>query len=395
MAIARSLQEEMKKSSWIRKMFEAGQALIERHGAKEVFDFSLGSPNLEPPDEFLSALRDLVNNPVPGMHKYMPNAGYPSTRSAVAEQIGAQERAPVEAGDVVMTVGAAGALNVALTSILDPGDEVIILAPYFVEYLFYVRNHGGQVRVAQTTEDFDIDLEAIERAASERTKALIINTPHNPTGRIYSQEKLDALGDLLQRIGERHHSLVHLLVDTPYAKITYDETRNPLLFKSHPATMIAHSHSKDLGIAGQRIGYLVTNPAHPDREALRTACTVTNRTLGFVNAPALLQMALERSLNASVDVGYYSAIRDILCKGLAEAGYEFVRPQGAFYVFPRTPIPDDVAFTRELLEENILVVPGSGFGRAGHIRIAFCVARDTVERAIPRFAKVIRRVRKR
>jgi len=389
MAIARSLQEEMTKSSWIRKMFEAGEALKAR-GSDEVFDFSLGSPNLEPPREFQDALRDLVTNPVPGMHKYMPNAGYPSTRKAVADLMGEQEGVPMEGLDVIMTVGAAGALNVALTSILDPGDEVIILAPYFVEYMFYIRNHCGTVKVVQTTEDFDIDLDAIERALTERTKALIINTPHNPTGKVYSQQKLDGLARLLQR-HEAQHNLVHLLVDTPYARITY-ETRNPLFFASHQATLIAHSHSKDLGLAGQRIGYLAINPLHPDRMALRTACAVTNRTLGFVNAPALMQLALERSIHASVDVSYYRNVRDLLCDGLARAGYHFVRPDGAFYVFPRTPIPDDVAFTQELLQENVLVVPGSGFGRAGHIRIAFCVEPKTVERALPRFARVLQRV---
>jgi len=392
MAIARSLQEEMTKSSWIRKMFEAGEALKTRGGG-EIFDFSLGSPNLEPPREFQEALKDLVHNPIPGMHRYMPNAGYPSTRKAVADLVSGQEQVSLEPLDVIMTVGAAGALNVALTSILDPGDEVIILAPYFVEYMFYVRNHGGTVRVVQTTEDFDIDLEAIERATTEHTKALIINTPHNPTGRIYSQEKLDGMSQLLGRLEQRTGSPIHLLVDTPYAKITYD-AKNPLLFKSHPATMIAHSHSKDLGIAGQRIGYLIINPHHPDRQSLRTACTVTNRTLGFVNAPALMQLALERSLHSSVDVSYYRENRDLLCNGLAQAGYQFVRPEGAFYVFPRTPVPDDLAFTRELLQENVLVVPGSGFGRAGHIRIAFCVARETVQRALPRFAKVIQRVKR-
>ena len=393
MAIARSLQEQMKKTSWIRKMFEAGEALKERYGKDQVFDFSLGSPNLEPPEAFQSALRDLVNNPHPGMHRYMSNAGYASTRQAVAEVIGAQEGVEIAPEDVVMTVGAAGALNVALASILDPGDEVIILAPYFVEYLFYVHNHSGAVRVVQSTEDFDLDLRAIERAVNERTKALIINTPNNPTGRIYSQEGLNALGELLVRVGNHRNKTIHLLVDTPYAKITYDGLKNPLFFASHPPTLLAHSHSKDLGLAGQRIGYLVINPRHPDREMLRTACTVTNRTLGYVNAPALMQLALERSLTASVDVSFYEKVREVLCRGLAEAGYEFFQPQGAFYVFPKTPTPDDVAFTRELQKENTLVVPGSGFGRAGYIRIAFCVSPDVVERALPRFAKVIQRVK--
>ena len=394
MAIARSLQEQMHKTSWIRKMFETGQALKELHGEDQVFDLSLGSPNLEPPEAFQSALRRLVESPRAGMHRYMPNAGYPSTRQAVARAMVDQEGVAVEADDVVMTVGAAGALNVALASILDPGDEVIILAPYFVEYLFYIQNHGGTARVVQSTDDFDIDLRAVDQAINARTKALIINTPNNPTGRIYSQNRMNTLSELLVTAGNHHRRTIHLLVDTPYAKITYDGLENPLFFKSHPPTLLAHSHSKDLGLAGQRIGYLVINPRHPDRPLLRPACTVTNRTLGFVNAPALMQLALESSITASVDLESYRDIRELLCQGLSEAGYELVKPQGAFYVFPKTPMADDVAFTRELQQENTLVVPGSGFGRPGHIRVAFCTSRKTVERALPCFARVMQRVRR-
>jgi aspartate aminotransferase len=292
-----------------------------------------------------------------------------------------------------MTVGAAGAINVAMTSLLDPGDEVIILAPYFVEYLFYVGNHGGVLRVVETTEDFDLDLQAVARALTPRTKALIINTPNNPTGRIYSQAKLDALGTLLAEAEQRHAKEIHLVVDTPYAKITYDGLTNPLLFKTHPSVLIAHSYSKDLGVAGQRIGFLAINPASPDREALRAACTITNRTLGFVNAPALMQLAVEKSIGACVDTAIYHSNRGLLCNGLAAAGYAFFKPQGAFYVFAKTPISDDIAFTQELQRENILVVPGSGFGRRGHMRIAFCVAPETIEQALPRFARVIERVK--
>ncbi len=392
MTIARSLQEQIQKSSWIRKMFEAGQALKDQHGEENVFDFSLGSPSLEPPEAFQAALRDLVNNPVPGMHRYMNNAGFPATREAMARMLTKQEGLEVHADDVIMTVGAAGAINVTLTAILDPGDEVIVLAPFFVEYLFYIKNHGGETRIVETAKDFDLDLEAIDRAITERTKAIIINTPNNSTGLIYSQERLGQLARLLARREAQRGRNIHLLVDTPYARITYDGFKNPRFFEAHPSSLIAHSYSKELGLAGQRIGFLAINSRHPDREALRGACTIVNRTLGYVNAPALMQMALARCPDACVDVNEYCELRDLICEGLADSGLEFSRPQGAFYLFAKTPIEDDLAFCQELQKENVLVVPGSGFGRAGYIRIAYCVSRGTIERAIPHFNRVVKRV---
>jgi aspartate aminotransferase len=393
MSISLAVQDAMKGSSWIRKMFEVGQALRERMGDDQVFDFSLGSPHLAPPPAFADALRELAANPPHGMHKYMPNNGFASTRRAIAERVAKREGVPLEADDIVMTVGAAGAINVALAATLDPGDEAIVLAPYFAEYIFYVRNHAGVVRIVETEEDFDLDLAAIEAAIGPRTKALILNTPNNPTGRIYSEEKLSELAELLARKERELGHTLYLLVDTPYAKIVYDGARNPLLFRHHPSSFIAHSFSKDMGLAGERIGYLAISPRAPHREALRKACTFLNRTLGYVNAPAIMQLALERALDASVDVDQYRQLRDRLCDGLLAVGYRFQRPLGAFYLFPRSPIPDDVVFTHELQKENVLVVPGSGFGRPGYLRIAFCVSMETVEGALPRFARAIERAR--
>jgi aspartate aminotransferase len=395
MSTSLAVQEAMKGSSWIRKMFEAGQALVERFGEGAVFDFSLGSPHLEPPPAFQEALRDLTTHPRPGLHRYMPNNGFLGTRRAVARSLSTREGVEVTSEDIVMTVGAAGAMNVALTAVIDPGDEVIVLAPYFVEYLFYVKNRGGVTRVVETTEDFDLDLDAIEAAMSSRTKALILNTPNNPTGRVYSPEGVTALAALLARHEKQHGRNIYLVVDTPYAKVVYDGIHNPLLFRVHPSTFIAHSFSKDLGLAGERIGYLAVNPLAPHREALARACTFANRTLGFVNAPALMQLALERAIDASVDVDQYRLLRDRLCAGLEDAGYEFFKPQGTFYLFAKSPLDDDVAFTQELLKENVLVVPGSGFGRGGHVRIAFCVPPEIIDGALPRFAEVLERVRQR
>jgi aspartate aminotransferase len=393
MAISRAVQEAMKSSSWIRKMFEVGQALKARLGDANVFDFSLGSPHLDPPDAFQRALQEITRQPIPGMHRYMPNNGFLSTREAVARVLGRQEGVTLAADDVIMTVGAAGAMNVALKSVLDPGDEVIVLAPYFAEYLFYIANHAGVARIVETTEDFDLDIEKLGRALSDRTKAVILNTPNNPTGRIYSQAHLAALVAALQAHEKRLGREIYLIVDTPYSRLVYDGHRNPSLLSEHPSTLIAHSYSKELGLAGERIGYLAISPRAPSREALRGACTFTIRTLGYVNAPALMQLALERSLHATVDVDQYRQLRDRLCAGLRQAGYEFRMPQGAFYVFARSPIPDDVAFSRELQQENVLVVPGTGFGRPGHFRIAYCVPAVVIDGALPRFARVLERLR--
>jgi aspartate aminotransferase len=393
MSISRIIQESMKNSSWIRRMFEHGQTLRARYGDGNVFDFSLGSPHLEPPEAVQRALVELTSQPRPGMHRYMPNNGFLSTREAVARHLGAQEGVDLAPEDVIMTVGAAGAINVVLRSVLDPGEEVIVLAPYFAEYLFYVRNHGGVPRVVETTPDFDLDVRAIAAACNERTKAIILNTPNNPTGRIYSAAKVAELAATLRGHEQQLGREIYLLLDTPYSRLVYDGHANPPLLQDHPSTIIAHSYSKELGLAGERIGYLAISPRAPQRDALRGAFTFALRTLGFVNAPALMQLALERSLDATVNVEVYRKLRDHLCDGLRRAGYEFQKPQGAFFLFPKTPIADDVAFARELLQENVLVVPGSGFGRQGYIRIAYCVSEKVIDGALPRFAKVIERVR--
>ena len=392
MTISSSIMNQMQSSSWIRKMFETGRLLKQRFGAENVFDLSLGSPMLDPPEEFKRALREIVNTAEPGMHRYMPNPGYPSTRKAFARHISAQEEVEVAAEDITVTVGAAGAINVALASILDPGDEVIIFAPYFVEYIFYVRNHQGVVKVAETTDDFDIDMAELERLISPRTKCILLNTPNNPTGRVYSTERIAQLAGLLDRCQKQFHSSIYLVADTPYGSITYDGVKNPNFFKAHANTLIAHSFSKELGIAGERLGFLAVNPAATHRESLQGAFAFTNRTLGFVNAPALMQRVVERSLDAKVDVAAYQQRRDALCDGLQSAGYEFEMPKGAFYLFPRSPVPDDVRFAREMAKENVLVVPGSGFGRKGYVRVAYCVSEETIRGALPRFVKVHQRL---
>jgi aspartate aminotransferase len=391
-SIAKPIEEALSSASWIRRMFEQGRALKERVGEGNVFDFTLGNPLLEPPSAFRKALESAVFEAAPGAHRYMPNNGYPETRQAVARYMAKQEKADVTADDVVMTVGAAGALNVALRSLLDPGDEVIVIAPYFVEYLFYVKFHAGVPVVVESTADFDLDISAIAKAITPRTKAILVNTPNNPTGRIYPAERIKQLAALLAKAESEHGRAIYVIADTPYARLIYPGFENPPLFADHPHTVIAHSHSKDIGLAGERIGYLVINPRAPHREALRGALTFCNRALGFVNAPALMQRALAKSIDATVDLNVYAQLKERICAGLKEAGYEFIEPQGAFYIFAKTPI-DDVAFAEALQKENVLVVPGRGFGRAKHIRIAFCVPMQTVEGALPRLRAVMERLR--
>jgi aspartate aminotransferase len=385
MPVAKKIAQFSRRSSWIRQMFEEGGRLCELHGPEKVFDFSIGNPNVEPPQKFQEVLEELVRDRSPGRHGYMSNAGYPEAREAVAEVVSRDQGVNVPACNVVMTCGAGGALNVIFKSILDPGDEVVVPRPYFVEYGFYVDNHGGVLKPVDSTEDFDLDLEAIDRAIGRRTRAVLINSPHNPTGRVYSEEVLADLGELLRQKCRQTGRIIYLVSDEPYRRIVYDGNRVASVMQAYANTLIASSYSKELSLAGERIGYLAAHPAIPQVEVLMEGLILANRILGFVNAPALMQRAVARLQGVSVDITPYQRNRDALCTGLAEAGFSFFWPQGAFYLFPRSPIPDDVAFCRELLDHLILAVPGTGFGLSGHFRLAYCVPSPVVEGALPAF----------
>jgi aspartate aminotransferase len=389
MTIAKKIEEIMSRSSWIRKMFEEGARLKAEHGAENVFDFSLGNPNLPPPDKFNEVLRDAVDSCGLGDHCYMPQAGYPQVCHSVAEYLTQEQGVAVSNKEVIMTCGAAGALNVMLKALLDPGDEVITPTPCFVEYMFYVDNHNGILKMVPTHPDFTLDLEALEAAISPKTKALIINSPNNPTGQIYSEESLKALGVLLTSKSREFGRTIYLLSDEPYRKIVYDDAAVPSVFKCYAESVIGTSYSKDISIPGERIGFAAVNPAATHKDSLMAGMTLTNRILGYVNAPALMQRVVACMQGMSVDIGEYKRKRDLLCDGLAECGYEFTKPSGAFYLFPRTPIEDDVKFVKALQEELILVVPGSGFAGPGHFRIAFCCDDNTIINALPAFKKVM------
>jgi aspartate aminotransferase len=391
MAVAKRIEYSIKNSSLIRKMFEEGIKRKAELGEENVFDFSLGNPNLEPPAGFKNVLNDLINDPTPGRHGYMPNAGYDSTRQAVADFLSMNNKGRFSAGDVLMTVGAGGGLNVILKALLDPGDEVIIPSPYFMEYNFYLENHQGIPRIVPTKKDFSLDLIGIEGALSEKTKAVLINSPNNPTGKVYTEEELLDLGRLIEKTSHRFGRTIYLISDEPYRKLVYDGIKVPSIFDIYRESIMATSFSKDLSLPGERIGYVAVNPDITEKEAVTAGLILSNRILGFVNAPALMQRAIPSLLDASVDISFYQKNRDMLCEALASFGYRFVKPQGAFYLFPETPVKDDVEFVSRLKDENILTVPGSAFGRSGHFRIAYCTSPAVVERSLPGFERAIKK----
>ena len=391
MPISRNVRRSMDEGGWIRRMFEAGIALKAQYGADQVFDLSLGNPIVEPPEQFRQELVRLAQSTAPGMHRYMPNAGYPETRQAVAETLAQETGLPFSLSEVVMACGAAGAANVVLRTILNPGDEVIILAPYFVEYVYYIDNHNGVPVVVSTDQDFQLDLPAIEAAITSKTRGIIVNSPNNPSGAVYSSEQLEALAQLLRRKQEEHGSEIFLLSDEPYRRLIYDDLIYPQVFPHYEKTIVVNSHAKDLGLPGERIGYIAVHPAYPQREELVDGLIFCTRTLGFVNAPALMQHVVRSLQGISVDVAGYQRKRDYLCSQLTEMGYSVVKPQGAFYLFPRSPLADDAAFVDALQEWNVLTVPGKGFGTPGHFRISYCVEDWVLEGAVKGFAAAAER----
>lgn len=387
MAISKLAREQMQASSWIRRMFEEGMELKSVHGPENVFDLSLGNPLLEPPPEFKQALAEIANEPDNGQHRYMPNPGFIETRAAVADALTRESGTTFSPADIIMTVGAAGAINVALRALLDPGDEVIIIAPYFAEYIFYVQHANGVYREAQSTPDFMPDFESLASLMNERTRAIIINSPNNPSGVIYPAEIISELAKLVQSTEAKHGTEIYIITDEPYRKLIYTDTAYPFVFNHHPRTIVATSHSKDLGLAGERIGYLAVNPDDPGKSDLLDASVFMLRTLGFVNAPAIMQRIVATLQNASVDISEYRRKRDIIHSALTDIGYQSNLPDGGFYLFPKSPIPDDTAFVELLKSKLVLVVPGIGFGMKGYFRASYCVPDEILEGSIGGFAE--------
>jgi aspartate aminotransferase len=388
--ISRAVTENLKKASWIRRMFEEGARLKQERGADKVFDFTLGNPEIEPPPAVLAAARRVLDSDARHLHAYMPNAGHPRVRQTVADRLRAATGLPYTADHVLMTVGAGAALNTVLKALLDPGDEVITVAPFFAEYTFYAENHGGRLVVVPPRADLTPDVARIEAAITPRTRAILLNSPNNPSGVIYPASTFLELEAVLGRAGRP----IVLISDEPYRALVFDDVRPPEVPPLVTRSVVATSWSKSLAIPGERIGYLALSPRMPEAAALFEACTFTSRVLGFVNAPALWQWVVAEVGDQVIDVAPYREKRDLMYEGLLRIGYECVKPQGAFYVFPRTPIEDDVAFVRLLAEEGVLTVPGSGFGAPGHIRISLTVERETVIRALPGFERAFRAARR-
>jgi aspartate aminotransferase len=374
-------------------MFEQGRRLKAIHGADKVYDFSLGNPDLDPPGEVLEVLSQEAARTGHMIHSYMPNAGLLEARQAVAESYNRRLGLGLVADDVVMTSGAAGAMNITLKALLEPGDEVIGLVPYFAEYTFYVDNHGGTFVPVPTDAQFLPDLPALEAALTPRTKALIVNSPNNPTGRLYPAAFLMGMAQILSAASARFGHPIYLISDEPYRALVYDGLDCPSPISFYPDTLVASSHSKDLSLAGERIGHLIISPRCTFRAELRQGTIFANRILGFVNANALMQRVVARTaaLDLAVDSGLYQRRRDRLSGALGAMGYQFHKPEGAFYLFPRSPLEDETKFCDLLLEELIIAVPGSGFGLPGFFRLSYAVEDAVIEAALPGFERAARR----
>ena len=390
MAVSEKVRGFISQSSWIRKMFEEGDRLKKEFGADKVFDFSIGNPSVEPPIEFKRALRQVAAEEVSGVHGYMANAGYLSTRQIVAKALSRDHGVPLSADHIVMTCGAAGALNVICKVLLEPGDEVLAPAPCFVEYRFYADNANGVVKFVRTKDDFSLDLAAMRDAITERTKIVLVNSPNNPTGKVYDEASIRGLAEVLEDRSRAYGKDIYLVSDEPYREIVFDGITVPSILSAYRNSIIASSYSKSLSLAGARIGYLAVNPAISDVEEVMGGLVLFNRTLGFVNAPALMQRVIARIHGLTVDVEEYRKKRELLCDGLSSIGYEFVKPGGTFYLFPKAPGGDDIEFVRALTKRKILTVPGKGFGWPGNFRIAFCVDDATIVNAMKGFEETFK-----
>ncbi len=386
MPIARGIRESLGRASWIRRTFEEGRRLKEKYGEDAVFDFSLGNPDVEPPPEFHETIARILREGGKGLHAYMPNAGYPFARQAVARKVSREHECPVSPDHVILTVGAAGALNVLFHTILDPGDEVVVPRPCFGEYYFYISNHGGRMVNVDCRPDFELDPGRIAEALSPRTAAVVINTPNNPSGRMYRKETLSELAAVLAAHGRRAGRLPLLVVDEPYRDIVYDGRKAPPILGLYPETAVVSSWSKTLSIPGERIGYLALSGSCSGLGEMMDGLVMSNRTLGFVNAPALLQRAVAPLEATTADLSRYSVRRDALAAILDAAGISYADPEGAFYFFCRVPAGGppgseaerELAFNQRLRDQNILAVPGVGFDYPGWFRLSYCVPEATI-----------------
>ena len=389
MTISKKMSDFLEQGSWIRRMFEDGIELKKKYGPENVFDLSLGNPIFSPPDVLYDEMKSLIINPDKSAHRYMPNAGLDETRKKVAEFLTATTNHNFNLNNILMTGGAGGALNVALKSILDPGDEVIFFTPFFPEYFFYTDNHSGVSKIIDSDDNFIPDLKSLDSNINSKTKAVIINSPNNPSGIVYDDDFYKQFSEILKKHETLLNREIFVISDEPYRRIIFDDLDCPNILDFHDNTIVASSFSKDLAIPGERIGYLGISPNIKNTEILMDGLVFANRVLGFVNAPAFMQRAISNILFNTVNIEEYLLRRNFLCDELGKLGYEFIIPKGAFYLFPKSPLDDDISFTKLLKENNVLVVPGSGFGKKGYFRISFCVDWDSIKGSISGFEKAI------
>lgn len=387
--ISEKMKPLVENNSVIRVMFEEGKRLAAIYGAENVYDFSLGNPNVPAPPEVEQAIRDTLREEESTfVHGYMSNAGYEDVRETIAQSLNSRFGTKFSQKNILMTVGAASGLNVILKTILNPGDEVIVFAPYFVEYGNYVRNYDGQLTViSPNTVDFQPNLEEFAEKITGRTKAVIINTPNNPTGVVYSHETLTRLAEIMRQKTKELGTEMVLISDEPYRELAYDGVEVPYVTKYYEDTVVCYSYSKSLSLPGERIGYLVIPDEFTDSEAVFTAATIANRVLGCVNAPSLMQRVIKRCIEADarVNLEAYDKNRNLLYQGLKKLGFSCIKPEGAFYLFVKAPEPDEKAFCARAQKHNLLLVPGSSFACPGYVRIAYCVSADQITRAMPAF----------
>lgn len=389
MPIADKMVKMVEAMAMVKQMFEEGARLRAEHGPENVFDFSLGNPDVPPPPEFKKVLRELVNSETLN-HGYTPNPGHPQVRQAVAQYLSSEHDIELTPDLILMTVGAAGALNAAFGALVNPGEEILTPSPYFIGYDHYAFMAGAILKTASTDNNFHLDTAAIEAAITEKTRVMLINSPNNPTGAVYSAEELADLAQVLDRASQKFGRRIYLVSDEPYRKIIY-EGSVPSVFQAYPHSIVVSSYSKELSLAGERIGYLAVAPEAEDAGLVSGAVIVVN-TMLCVNAPNMLQLAVARLQGVTVDVSIYKRRRDMFCQGLADAGYEFNIPQGAFYLFPKSPIADDVKFLRILKDELILAVPGVGFGAPGYFRLSYAVPDATITGSFEGFKRARERV---
>lgn len=388
--IAEKMKSYVENSSVIRAMFEEGAKMAAVYGAENVYDFSLGNPNVAAPAQVRQAIEEIITGEDPVMvHGYMSNAGFEDVRSAVAASLNRRFQTAFHEENIIMTVGAAGGMNVIFRTILNPGDEVLTFAPYFGEYRAYVSNYDGILKAVEPdTQSFQPDLEKFERMITAKTKAVIVNSPNNPTGVVYSEETIVRLSDILRRKQEELQTVIYLVTDEPYRELAYDGVTVPFVTKYYANTIVGYSFSKSLSLPGERIGYLVIPDQVTDSDQVIAAANVANRILGYVNAPSLFQRVIGKCIDAKVDVQYYDKNRQTLYSGLKKCGFSCIKPEGAFYLFVKSPVEDETIFVEAAKKYHILVVPGSSFACPGYVRIAYCVSLETIENALPYFEKL-------